>query len=110
MKKNFVPQEPRFSLFPDELVVNIMSYAPLNRAHQLLYQNGEMDSQIAQLEVNLYQEAAKRPALYIGYLKDNKACVESFPDSDEGGKRVAELKETDNDLEIVVVDGLATKP
>ena len=106
MKKNFAPHEPKFSMFPDDLIVSIMTYLPLDRKKHLLYQNGEIDPRYAELEVRLYEEAAKTPALYIGYFKDDQSCIENFKDADEGAKRVADLKESNNGLEVVVVDGL----
>ena len=83
-----------------------MTYVPLNRAQHLLYENGELDPRLVQLEVKLYQESAKSPALYLGYFKDEIPCVEGFKDADEATKRMAELKENNNELEISVVDGL----
>jgi hypothetical protein len=93
-------------MYPEDLIVSIMTYLPLERKKHLLYQNGELDSRAAELEVRLYEEAAKTPAFYIGYTKEGKVHIENFKDADEGSKRMAELKEAHNDMEVVVVDGL----
>jgi hypothetical protein len=106
MQKTFVPADARYPAFPDELVINIMTYIPLKRAKVLLYKNGDMDPCLCELEVELYQKHTQRSAIYIGFFKDDQPVIEEFSDANEMEKRLEALKESkdgDHSLDYVIV-------
>ena len=87
-----------------------MLHVPLDRAQELLYQNGEVDPRLSALEVDLYQHNAQNPAMYVGYLNAGHPVIEIFSDVQEGAKHITELKQLkDGEIDLVVVDGLKSK-
>lgn len=84
-------------------------HVPVERAQELLHQNGEVDPRLVALEVELYQRKAQNPAMYVGYLKSGHTpIVETFTDAQEGEKYVTGLKETkdaENPIEFFVIKG-----
>jgi len=76
MQKNFVPEGTKYALYPQELLLKIMTYIPLERAREILYKNGEMDPLLVSLEVAIYQRACQDPGIYVGYYRDGDLMVE----------------------------------
>ena len=86
-----------------------MLHVPLDRAHEILYKNGEIDSRLCDLEVELYQKNAQKPAIYIGYFQSDKTVTEIFELKKEGQARINELRDLQNEdkhPEFVFVDGV----
>jgi len=75
VQKNFVPKGTKYALYPQELVLEIMTHVPLERAREILYKNGEMDPRLVSLEVEIYQCARQDPGVYVGYYKDGSPIV-----------------------------------
>jgi hypothetical protein len=106
MQKTFVPPDARYPAYPDELVVNIMTYLPLERAKILLYKNGDMDPCLCELEVELYQKHTQTSQMYVGFFKDNQPVIEEFSCANELERRVEALKEAkygEHSLDYIIV-------
>jgi hypothetical protein len=113
LQKTFVPDVARYPAFPDELVINIMTYLPLKQAKALLYQNGDMDPRLCELEVELYQKHTQSSLMYIGFFRDNQCVIEEFSSASELERRVEALKEVkhgDHSLDYVIVGKSSRNP
>ena len=89
-----------------------MMYVPLERAHQLLLQNGEVDPRLSALEVDLYQRNLKNSAMYVGHLSSEHPEISIFSSPQEGLDYVAKLKSAhtgDVPVALVIVNGLESK-
>ena len=95
-------------MYSEDLLNGIIRYVPLARARVLLYKNGEINSSLCALEVEMHKRSMEKPAVYVGYYQYGQGVIETFSDVQEAEKRVAVLKEADNtepSLEAVVVNG-----
>jgi len=89
-----------------------MMYVPLERAQQLLLQNGDVDPRLSALEVDLYQRNLKNSAMYVGHLSSDHPEIAMFSSPQEGLDYVAKLKSAqtgDVPVGFVIVNGLETK-
>ena len=83
-----------------------MMCVPLERAQVLLHKNGEVDPRVAALEVDLYQRNAQKAAVYIGYLNAGHPEIRTFSEAQAATEYVADLKERNEGVEVVIVNGL----